>query len=1002
MRDDRLVPVLAGLTRPFARPSVMGQACSCLSMEDTEPPAQSHNPPSAPSSSAALQKQASRLSSSPAALSKKLYSSKSADDVAATAFDDMQHDIAKESIKHAPLSASTSSILVSPPAPHDQHLATTLSPLPSMDDSTTTSSMAPAVSVNPISTTQQTYSSTRLTISTASQSNTVLPSVTSQQPIDLRRHVSLGSGHEAATEDTDESVDEDIVVVTTAGRLGRQDSLDGDGYVEVQEDIVDVTDCLDSLDLSLDTEAPPTTAYNVRISPTAGDELVAVERNGSMSLPAHGSVTQQRLQMAIPSNTPSPSPRMTPSPTHSQGSAFGSMENTQEGGVRLLDEGNISLNGIVVLPPATALLSGGSSSSALYSSAATASSLAGSSTASSVSSIPGPVAASRTTSGSFSSPFLTVPPLATIPYIHPSAPPVSGSPPPTSPFLSPPSPQHHRHHHRHHLTNSPTRRRKSRTVIPQPSSPTTLPLALSPHRHSEADLPSLSPSSLSSSSSSSSLLTRAQTIETSHVSTSYNENGQKQINQYVVEGGELGSGTSGEVKLVFSLTDQKYYAMKEVSKSKAKKKRLKRKDQQDMWEQLKREIAIMKKVDHRNVVRLVEVMDDPHNDRLYMVMEYVEHGHVGSSEMPEPIPLHLVKQYMRDALLGLDYLHYHNIIHRDIKPDNLLLSATGECKIGDLGMSTVLSSTQELLHEYSAGTPAYRPPEMCQGQGFSGQAADVWSLGVTMYFLLYAQLPFWGSSEMLLAQSIIDKELVFPDDEEAQTVEPVDDGCKHFIARMLEKDPRERVSVEDMLRDDWLVDGGQWRPDRSWREREEAERRRKAREERRAARGGTADGKESDEDDDGTLGASRHEIIVTPAEVSESITVVSRLLLMVKLKRKMRKHRRALGARARSVSLDDRMQDRLGHFVPHSTSDRHHTHKDKAVAGNGPTPPAMSRWAALSNSSPLSAALSASASHPSPFPRPLLKNSRSVEDVAVEEADTVAEVIISLERRTDN
>ena len=975
MCNERVIAVWIKVTLTFLPQPVMGQVCSCSSTDDASTAEQpvSSSPPSNLHlcSHATAQKPASRISSSPAALSKQLHSSKSAEE-GVTSVDDVQHEVVKGSLK---LSTSNSSISpASSPAPLDPHFATTLSPLPSIDDSTTTSSTAPLLSVNPISTTQQMYSSTRLTISTGSDSTTVLPSVTSQQPIDLRRHVSLGSGRMPTTDDTDESVDDDVVVVTSAGRLGRQDSLDGDGYVEVQEDIVDVTDCLDTLDLSLDTEAAPATAYNVRITPTAEEEMAAAERTGSMSLPAHGSVTQQRLQLAILPNTPSPSPRMTPSPTHSQASAAGSVDGTPEGGSRQLEERSTSLSGIVVLPPATVLLSGGSSPSHQSSLSALSSSAALSSA-----SVPGPVVAHRTSSGSYSSPFLTVPPLATIPYIHPSAPPVSGSPPPTSPFLSPPSPHHHRHH-RHHLSTSPTRRRKSRTVIPQPSSPPTPPLVSSAHRHSDADLPSTSPSSASSSSSASSLLARAQTIETSHVSTSYNENGQKQINQYVVEGGELGSGTSGEVKLVFSLTDQKYYAMKEVSKSKAKKKRLKRKDQQDMWEQLKREIAIMKKVDHRHVVRLVEVMDDPHNDRLYMVMEYVELGHVGSSEMPEPIPLHLVKQYMRDALLGLDYLHYHNIIHRDIKPDNLLLSATGECKIGDLGMSTVLSSTQELLHEYSAGTPAYRPPEMCQGQGFSGQAADVWSLGVTMYFLLYAQLPFWGSSEMLLAQSIIDKELVFPDDDEAQTVEPVDEGCKLFIARMLEKDPRRRVSVEEMLRDEWLTDGGQWRPDRSWREREEAERRRKAREERRAARGVTSDERkegelESDDDEDGTNAASRHEIIVTPAEVSESITVVSRLLLMVKLKRKMRKHRRALGSRARSVSLDDRLQDRLGHYAPHSNTDRH---KEKAAVSNGSNAPTVSRWAALSHGSPVSAALP---SHPSALTRLLAKNSRSVDEI---------------------
>ena len=895
------------------------------------------------------------MSSSPQALSKALPSSTSTDDITAV-LDDAQHELMKESIKLGPASATTSSISPAPsPQPLDMHFAATLSPLPSacVDDSTTSSSSSSSTmalpSVNPISTTQPTYSSTRLTISTGSDS-TALPSATAAPPNVLQRHVSLGSGRLLAAEDADEgSLESDeavVVVVAAAARLGRQDSLDGENYVEVQEEIVDVTDCLDSLDLSLDTDALPAAApYNVRVTSTEPDEMGAAERGGSMSLLAHGSVTQQRLHMAGLSNTPSPSPRMTPSPTHSQGSAAGSIEGTPEGGAQESDERRASLGSIVVLPPATAFLSGGTSSSGQSSSAALASSLAATSAAPSSSSIPAPVLANRTASGSYSSPFLTVPPLATIPYIHPSAPPVSGSPPPTSPFLSPPS-RAHRHHHRHHLTNSPTRR-KHRTVSPQPSSPHSPPHPASPHRHSDAEVPSASPTSptLSHSSSTSSLYARARTIETTSVSTSYNQiTGQKQINQYVVEGGELGSGTSGEVKLVFSLTDQQYYAMKEVSKSKAKKKRLKKKDQQDMWEQLKREIAIMKKVDHRNVVRLVEVMDDPHNDRLYLVMEYVELGHVGSSEMPEPIPLHLVKQYVRDALLGLDYLHYHAIIHRDIKPDNLLLSATGECKIGDLGMSTVLSSTQELLHEYSAGTPAYRPPEMCQGQGFSGQAADVWSLGVTMYFLLYAQLPFWGSSEMLLAQSIIDKELVFPDESEAVTVEPVDAGCQRFIARMLEKEPRRRVSVEEMLRDDWLTDSGQWRPDRSWREREELERRRKAREERRAARGAAGDdGKEeaetesSDDEEDGSGAVLRHEIIVTPAEVSESITVVSRLLLMVKLKRKMRKHRRALGSRARSVSLDDRLQDRLGHY----------SHKEKAAAGGAANSPAVSRWAGL-------------------------------------------------------
>ena len=306
-------------------------------------------------------------------------------------------------------------------------------------------------------------------------------------------------------------------------------------------------------------------------------------------------------------------------------------------------------------------------------------------------------------------------------------------------------------------------------------------------------------------------------------------------------------------------------------------------------------------------------------------MEYMESGCVLSIDniadpQLQPISPTDTRRYIRDALQGLEYLHYHNIIHRDIKPDNLLLSATGVCKIGDLGMSTLLSSTSELLHEYSAGTPAFRPPEMCEGRGFSGQAADVWSLGVTMFWLLYARPPFWGSSAMLLAQAIVEKDLTWPPREDGQ--EPIDDACKRFIGRMLEKDPRKRATVQLLLSDDWLTDGGQWQPDRSW----------KAKAERRGRTAGEAGGAANDDDDallDDAEGV--HEIIVTPAEVSQSITLVSRLRLLVNIKRKMREHRRAL-TRARSVSLDDRKQDRSGHYVVDKKQSKA---KEKAAAGGG-------------------------------------------------------------------
>ena len=275
-----------------------------------------------------------------------------------------------------------------------------------------------------------------------------------------------------------------------------------------------------------------------------------------------GHPSPHRLRMSIPASTPSLSPTISSSPTSqislltTDGSSGGTTPLTPQPDSRALHGRSSSLGAAVPTPHPPLLVMRRDGEPA---------------------------------------PFLMVPELDSIPYMDPSQPPPSNSPPPTSPFLSPPSPHHRRYHH-HHLSNSPPRRRRRGDQQP-PSPPSS-----SPRRMSDAEAPS----------SGNSPGRKNSTIETSHVSTYFNEQGQKQINQYVVEGGELGRGASGEVKLVYSLEAQAYYAMKEVSKATAKTKRLRTKDQQDAWENLKREIAIMKKVDHPHVVQLIEVMDDPH------------------------------------------------------------------------------------------------------------------------------------------------------------------------------------------------------------------------------------------------------------------------------------------------------------------------------------------------------------------------------------------------------
>ena len=103
-----------------------------------------------------------------------------------------------------------------------------------------------------------------------------------------------------------------------------------------------------------------------------------------------------------------------------------------------------------------------------------------------------------------------------------------------------------------------------------------------------------------------------------------------------------------------------------------------------------REIAIMKKLDHPNIVRLHEVLDSPVDNKIYMVIEHVDGGPVmDDKEEQEPLTEEKARDIFRQLIKGLEYLHYHGIIHRDIKPSNLLLTRTGLLKISDFGISAI-------------------------------------------------------------------------------------------------------------------------------------------------------------------------------------------------------------------------------------------------------------------------------------------------------------------------
>ena len=212
---------------------------------------------------------------------------------------------------------------------------------------------------------------------------------------------------------------------------------------------------------------------------------------------------------------------------------------------------------------------------------------------------------------------------------------------------------------------------------------------------------------------------------------------------------------------------------------------------------IKEEIAVMKKLNHGNLVSLIEVLDDPDEDSLYMVLEMCQKGvvmKVGIDERADPYDDESCRCWFRDLILGIEYLHAQGVVHRDIKPDNLLLTADDVLKIVDFGVSEIFEKHSEMTTIKSAGSPAFLPPELCVARhgGISGKAADIWSMGVTLYCLRFGRIPFEKPGILDLYESIKSDQIDLNSDTAC------DNNFKELMARLLEKDPSKRIKMEQL------------------------------------------------------------------------------------------------------------------------------------------------------------------------------------------------------------
>ncbi|KAI1180445.1 kinase-like domain-containing protein [Nemania sp. FL0916] len=327
-----------------------------------------------------------------------------------------------------------------------------------------------------------------------------------------------------------------------------------------------------------------------------------------------------------------------------------------------------------------------------------------------------------------------------------------------------------------------------------------------------------------------------ETLDAKYINDEIDGKSQYTVNQYVI-GDEIGRGSYGAVHLA---TDQfrNEFAVKEFSKSRLRKRaqsnilrrpepgtqhqlrpgmgpnnfhrklfgRQEDAEAKDALYLIRAEIAIMKKLNHPNLVALIEVLDDPEDDSLYMVLEMCKKGVVMKIDLDQdadPYDNELCRTWFRDLILGIEYLHEQGIIHRDIKPDNLLLTDDDVLKIVDFGVSEMFEKPNEMKTSKSAGSPAFLPPELCQAKhgDISGTAADVWSMGVTLYCLKYGKLPFRGENVLDMYDAIRVKPLSLPDNEDPEFVD--------LITRILDKNNETRITLPEIREHPWVTRNGE-------------------------------------------------------------------------------------------------------------------------------------------------------------------------------------------------
>lgn len=250
---------------------------------------------------------------------------------------------------------------------------------------------------------------------------------------------------------------------------------------------------------------------------------------------------------------------------------------------------------------------------------------------------------------------------------------------------------------------------------------------------------------------------------------------QESIGEYVLDR-SLGDGATAKVRLARHRVTGKQYAVKIIKKAIFK-------DDPGLLPKVQREIALMRLLNHPNLLFLHDILESDHH--IFIVEGFAENGSL--FDVISQLTVTGSMQFFRQIIYGLEYLHLHGICHRDLKPENILLNFANELWIADFGFARWMPNN---VANTSCGSPLYAAPEVIRGVPYDGRRADVWSAGVILYAMLSGNLPFNCESVRATCNKIKKGAYKMP-----QNIDPI---LQDLIANILVVDVQKRYSIHQI------------------------------------------------------------------------------------------------------------------------------------------------------------------------------------------------------------